>query len=69
MVNELFDIDDISIDVELFKKGSFDFITCFDGKKHLKQEQALQILTDKTTVEFLQKQINDIQDEIDRDVS
>lgn len=39
--------------VEKFKRGNFDFITVHEGKKHLKQEQALQILTDKTTREFL----------------
>lgn len=39
--------------VELFKRGDYDFITVIDGKKHVKQEQALQILNDKTHVEFL----------------
>ena len=39
--------------VEKFRRGNFDFITCHDGKKHDKQEQALKILTDKETREFL----------------
>ena len=39
--------------IEQFKRGNFDFITQKDGKKHLKQEEALKILTDKTTREFL----------------
>ena len=39
--------------IELFKRGDYDFITVIDGKKHEKQEQALQILNDNTHVEFL----------------
>lgn len=39
--------------VEKFRRGNFDFITVQDGRKHEKQEQALQILTDKKTREFL----------------
>lgn len=39
--------------IELFKRGDYDFITVIKGKKHEKQEQALQILNDNTHVEFL----------------
>ncbi|KAA0126463.1 phage portal protein [Chryseobacterium sp. SN22] len=39
--------------VAKFKRGNFDFITIHEGKKHLKQEEALKILTDKNTREFL----------------
>lgn len=39
--------------VEKFKRGNFDFITIHEGKKHLKQEEALRILTDNKTTEFL----------------
>lgn len=39
--------------IEKFKRGNFDFITVKDGVKHLKQEEALQTLTDKETREFL----------------
>ena len=38
--------------VELFKRGVFDPLVTVNGKKHTKQEQALQILTDKTTKDF-----------------
>lgn len=43
----------LAVKIELFKRGCFDFITCKDGKKHEKQEEALQILTDNEHVEFL----------------
>lgn len=43
----------LAVHVEMFKRGNFDFITVIDGKKHEKQEQALQILNDNTHVEFL----------------
>lgn len=43
----------LAVKIELFKRGSFDFITSKDGKKHEKQDQALRILTDKETVELL----------------
>lgn len=43
----------LSARVEMFKRGIFDFITCIGDKKHEKQEQALRILTNDTTVEFL----------------
>lgn len=39
--------------IEAFRRGLFDFITVRDGKKHIKQEQALKILTDKETEEFM----------------
>lgn len=39
--------------VEKFKRGNFSFITIKDGKRHIKQEEALNILTDKETREFL----------------
>lgn len=39
--------------VELFRRGSFDFITQRGSLKHLKQQQALAILTDAQTVEFV----------------
>lgn len=39
--------------IELFKRGNFDFIVCNDGKKHVKQEEALRILTQSSFVEFL----------------
>lgn len=45
--------DMLSVSVELFKRGIFDPITTVGEKKHEKQEQALRILTDNTTVEFL----------------
>ena len=37
----------------LFKSGVFDFITVFKGKKHEKQEEALEFLIDGDTEEFL----------------
>jgi hypothetical protein len=43
----------LSARVEMFKRGIFDFVTCIGDKKHEKQEQALRILTNDTTVEFL----------------
>lgn len=44
-----------AICVELFRRGDFSFITDNDvtGQCHLKQLQALQVLTDKCTNEFL----------------
>lgn len=38
---------------ELFRRGNFDFITQTEKGKHFKQEEALKILTDNKTVEFL----------------
>ena len=43
----------LAVKIELFKRGCFDFITVKDGKKHEKQEKALQILTDNEHAEFL----------------
>ncbi|HEX2920916.1 MAG TPA: phage terminase large subunit [Bacteroidales bacterium] len=43
----------LSVKIELFKRGDFDFITVQDKVKHVKQEQALQILNDNAHVEFL----------------
>lgn len=45
--------DSLSIKIELFKRGIFDFITVFNDVKHEKQEEALKVLTDNSTVEFL----------------
>lgn len=38
---------------EAFKRGFFDFITVTEKGKHFKQEEALNVLTDKTTQELL----------------
>lgn len=38
---------------EYFKRRQFGFIVEHDSKRHDKQAQALEVLTDKTTVEFL----------------
>lgn len=38
---------------EKFKRGDFDFITTYKGVKHQKQEEALRLLTDNETREFL----------------
>lgn len=43
----------LAVKMELFYRGCFDFITTKDGLCHSKQNQALQILTDNTTVEVL----------------
>lgn len=53
MINELLNFSFLEIDTELFRRGNFDHVTLRNGKRHVKQEQALKILTDKTTVEFL----------------
>ena len=58
MKNDRIDISKLKIQlfeiyIEKFKRGKFDFITVRDGQKHEKQEQALKILTDSTTKEFL----------------
>ena len=34
----------LSAEIEMFKRGMFDFVTICAGLKHLKQEQALQVL-------------------------
>ncbi len=55
MLQKILDTLDIfKIKTEAFKRGLFDFITDIPGKgKHLKQDEALHILTDNTTEEFL----------------
>lgn len=45
--------EELAIDVALFSKGYFDFITTRDGVKHDKQDEALRILTDGDHVEIL----------------
>ena len=39
--------------VEMYKRGIYDFITEYEGKRHKKQEEALKILNDSIHVEFL----------------
>lgn len=46
-------IDLLSVTKALFKKRNFDFITVNGDKWHYKQNEALEILTDNTTEEFL----------------
>ncbi len=43
----------LAVKMELWRRGCFDFITTRDGKRHEKQSQALQILTDNDHVEIL----------------
>ncbi len=43
----------LKLRVESFRRRCFDFITHQDGKVHEKQQEALQILTDSKTEEFL----------------
>lgn len=43
----------LSVQIELFKRGIYDFITIKDNKRHEKQEAALRILSDNEHVEFL----------------
>lgn len=43
----------VSAEVELFKRGLYDFITVHDDRKHEKQELALQVLVDNEHSEFL----------------
>ena len=43
----------LSAEIEMFKRGMFDFVTICAGLKHLKQEQALQVLTGNDVVELL----------------
>jgi phage terminase large subunit len=45
-------IDLTQIRAELFKRGQFDFICLQDDKEHVKQREALEILTDQETQEF-----------------
>lgn len=44
--------DELLMEVEMFYKRNFDFIAIIDGKKHLKQDLALQYLTDDVTKEL-----------------
>lgn len=44
---------ELLVKMELFRRGSFDFITSKDGKRHEKQDAALHILTDDKHVEIL----------------
>lgn len=46
-------LDVVKLKMEAFKRGLFDFIVNTEKGKHKKQEEALDILTDKTTEEFL----------------
>lgn len=46
-------IDLEKVAIELFKRKSFDFITLVNGKKHLKQEEALNVLCDDYTEELV----------------
>lgn len=43
----------LQIEIELFRRGMFDFITKRGDKDHIKQKDALKILTDNETVELL----------------
>lgn len=52
-MNSVLDIPLSEIYKEAFKRGLFDFITVTDKGKHQKQEEALKILTDDITEEFL----------------
>lgn len=52
MLNDLLSVSLLDIDTELFKRRQFTFIAETKGKIHLKQAEALSILTDKTTTEF-----------------
>ncbi len=53
MQEGLIDIDLLGVTKALFKKRNFDFITMFGDKWHYKQEDALMLLTDDVTEEFL----------------
>jgi phage terminase large subunit len=49
----LSDLHPIDLRKELFRRQNFSFITVRDGRRHLKQEQALFTLTNRVTEEFL----------------
>lgn len=49
----ILDIPLLKLYCDAFKRGLFDFITITDKGHHTKQEEALKILTDDTTEEFL----------------
>ena len=53
MQNILSNIDPLGLKTHAYTRGIFDFITIREGKKNEKQEQALKILTDNITREFL----------------
>lgn len=42
----------LELNKELFRRKDYDFIAVKDGHKHIKQEEALNILTDSETTEF-----------------
>jgi hypothetical protein len=44
---------DVSVKVEAFKRGMFDFVTVREDKKHEKQDAALRVLVDNEHSEFL----------------
>ena len=53
MQNILSNIDPLGLKTHAYTRGIFDFITIREGKKNEKQEQALKILTNNITREFL----------------
>lgn len=53
MLDNKIEITPLDLMIEMFRRGMFQFIVEKDGKKHEKQEQALKILTDTVTEEFL----------------
>ena len=53
MQNILSNIDPLGLKTHAYTRGIFDFITIREGRKNEKQEQALKILTDNITREFL----------------
>ena len=46
-------LDPLELKKEAFKRGLFDFIVTQNGKTHYKQRQALKILTDNSTEQFM----------------
>lgn len=52
MANDVLQIPRVNVLVELFKRKRFDPFVVQDGERHIKQEQALYILTDNETEEF-----------------
>lgn len=53
MPEQKIDIDIVEVLKSLFKRRNFDFITIRGDNWHFKQEEALQILTDEETEEFV----------------
>lgn len=51
MLNQLTAHDILNAKIECFKRRIFDFITDRDGKSHVKQKEALNVLTDTETEE------------------